>query len=59
MYADDNVLLAESPEDTQTSLNTMKDYCSMFDLEININKTKVMIFSRRKLRKPHYFNYGD
>ena len=42
MYADDNVLLAESPEDLQTSLNTMKDYCSMFDLEINIDKTKVM-----------------
>ena len=59
MYADDTVLLAESPEDLQTSLNTMKDYCSMFDLEINIDKTKVMIFSRGKLRKPHYFNYGD
>ena len=43
----------------QTSLNTMKDYCSMFDLENNIDKTKVMIFSRGKLRKPHYFNYGD
>ena len=59
MYAADTVLLAESPEDLQTSLNTMKDYCSMFDLEINIDKTKVMIFSRGKLRKPHYFNYGD
>ena len=58
MYADATVLL-ESPEDLQTSLNTMKDYCSMFDLDINIDKTKVMIFSRGKLRKPHYFNYGD
>ena len=56
MYAADTVLLAESPEDLQTSLNTMKDYCSMFDLEINIDKTKVMICSRGKLRKPHYFN---
>ena len=44
MYADDTVLLVETPEDLQTSLNTMKDYCSMFDLEINIDKTKVMIF---------------
>ena len=59
MYADYTVLLAESPEDLQTSLNTMKDYCSMFDLEINIDKTNVIIFSRGKLRKPHYFNYGD
>ena len=59
MYADDTVLLAESPEDLQTSLNTIKDYCSIFGLDINIDKTKVMIFLRRKLRKPHYFNYGD
>ena len=28
----------------------------MFDFEINIDKTKVMIFSGGK---PHYFNYGD
>ena len=40
MYADDTVLLAESPEELHTSLNTMKDYCSMFDLEINMDKTK-------------------
>ena len=44
-------LLAESPEDLQTSLKTMKDYYSMFDLEFNIDKTKVMIFSRGKLQK--------
>ena len=37
----------------------MKDYCSIVDREINIDKTKVMTFSRRKLRKPHYFNYVD
>ena len=46
MYADDTVLLAESPEGLQISLNSMKEYCSLFDLKVNINKTKIMIFSR-------------
>ena len=50
MYADDTVLLAESPEDLLTSLNTMKNYCLVFDLKIIIDKTKVMIFSRGKLQ---------
>ena len=45
MFADDTVLLTDSP-DLQIPINTMKDYCSMFDLDINIDKTKVMIFSR-------------
>ena len=31
----------------------------MFDLEINIDNTKEMIFSRVNLRKPHYFNCGN
>ena len=52
MYADDKVLLAESPEDL---LNTIKDYCSMFDLEIIIDKTKVIIFSKSKLYETPLF----
>jgi len=59
MYADDTVLLAESPKDLQTSLNAMKEYCTLFDLKVNISKTKIMIFSRGKLRKPHSFYFGD
>ena len=58
MYADDTVLLAESPEDLHTSLNTITKNCSLFDLENNIDKTKVIIFSRGKIRKPYYFILG-
>ena len=31
----------------------------MFDLVINIDNTKKMIFSRVNLRKPRYFNCGN
>ena len=37
----------------------MEQYCDTFDLHINVNKTKILIFSRRKLRKHHIFNFGE
>lgn len=51
--------LNQSPEDLQRSLNAMKEYCSLFDLKVNIGKTKVIFFSRGKLRKPHSFYFGE
>ena len=54
MYADDIVLLVESPKYLHTLLHAMKDYCSMFDLENNIDKsivskTQKLIFNWVKL----------
>ena len=31
MYADDTVLLAESPEDLQKYLDTLNEFCNNFD----------------------------
>ena len=59
LYADDTVILAENPNDLQASLNEMEKYCDTFDLHINVNKTKILIFSRGKLRKHHIFNFGE
>ena len=59
LYADDTVILAENPNDLQASLNEMEKYCDTFDLHINVNKTKIQIFSRGKLRKHHIFNFGE
>ena len=58
LYADDRVILAENPNDLQASLDEMKKYCDTFDLHINVNKTKILIFSRGKLRRHHIFNLG-
>ena len=55
LYADDTVILAENPNDLQASLDEMKKYCDTFDLHINVNKTKILIFSRGKLRRHQYF----
>ena len=59
LYADDTVILAENPNDLQASLNEMEKYCDTFDLHINVNKTKILIFSKGKLRIHHIFNFGE
>ena len=51
LYADDTVILAESQEDLQQSINLMERYCSMWKLNINVSKTKITVFSRGKIRK--------
>ena len=56
LYADDTVIFSESKEDLQLALNGMSDYCSLWKLKVNVLKTKVIIFSRGKLRnKPSFF----
>ena len=50
-YADDTIVLAECPEDLQRALDILKIYCEFWGLDINVRKTKVMIFSRGKIRK--------
>ena len=59
LYADDTVILAENPNDLQASLNEMEKYCVTFDFHINVNKTKILIFSREKLREHHIFNFRE
>ena len=50
LYADDTVLLAETPNDLQRCISLMEDYCHNWGLKINTYKTKVTIFSRGKVR---------
>jgi hypothetical protein len=46
---DDTVILAESAAELQASLNAMYLYCQTWKLQVNIFKTKVVIFSRSRL----------
>ena len=56
LYADDTILLAESPEELQTALNSMNLYCNDWNFKINVSKTKVVIFSKGEIRKhPHFY----
>ena len=46
LYADDTVLMAENENDMQNLLDSFSDYCTNWKLKVNIEKTKIMIFSR-------------
>ena len=60
MYADDTIILADSKEKLQLALNTFKSYCDTWKLEINCSKTKIAIFSNRKVVPNDYnFKYGS
>ena len=59
LYADDTLVMAESPEELQSALNEVSQYCNTWGLTINQTKTKVVIFSRGKVRKHFNFKIGD
>ena len=58
LYADDTIILAESPDELQIALNAVHEYCNTWHLTVNASKTKIVIFSRGKIRKTPHFTYG-
>jgi hypothetical protein len=52
-HMDGTVLMSETKEGMQQSLNIFQLYCDLWKLDVNINKTKVMVFSKKK-----NFNYS-
>ena len=48
LYADDTVILSDSAENLQKSLDSFLKYCSEWKLQINNTKTKVVIFGAHK-----------
>ena len=46
MFADDTVSFSESVEGLQLSLNNLVSYCNKWDLTVNIDKTKIVVFKK-------------
>lgn len=44
MYADDMVIFSETAHELQEMLNTLYSYTSVWDLTVNVQKTKIVIF---------------
>ena len=56
LFTDDMVILGKSPDELQYHLDLLHTYCNSWGLEVNTEKTKIMVFryrgpfaSRRKL----------
>ena len=48
LYADDTIILAENERDLQTALDSVHEYCTKFKLIVNTNKTKIILFFKKK-----------
>ena len=59
LYADDTLILAESAKDLQKALDGLYIYCNKWALNVNVDKTKVIIFSKGKIKKFQSFKLGD
>ena len=46
LYCDDAVLFAKSPECLQKMLIKLYDYSTIWDIKVNTNKTKTIIFEK-------------
>ena len=52
VYADGSCLLASSPEHLQALIDALLDFCAALHMEINVEKTKVMVVSKPSARSP-------
>ena len=50
LYADDTVLSANSAQGLQKAFDCLSTYCKLWQLEVNTEKTKVMVISKRKTK---------
>jgi hypothetical protein len=57
LYADDTVLMAETPEDLQNQLNIFHHYCLAWKLKVNIDTTKIECFTNGRL--PHNLQFTN
>ena len=55
LYADDTIILADSANDLQNCLTVFEEYCKRWKLFVNVEKTKIMIFSKRKITPDRIF----
>ena len=59
LYADDTLVLAESDIQLQKALDGLHNYCNKWSLKVNIDKTKVIVFSLGKITRYKSFKFGE
>ena len=59
-YADDLVIMSTCPISLQKCITKLEKYCKDWKLEVNLKKTKIMIFNKQgSLIKKHKFFYKE
>ena len=57
LYADDIVLISENEENLQKMLNFVNEWCEKWQLNVNIEKTKIMHFRKKRKAKTNFKFY--
>jgi hypothetical protein len=58
-YADDIVLFSESKEGLQKCLTNLEQYCKVWEMNVNTNKTQIMVYTHKKCKKDYHFKFND
>ena len=58
LYADDTIILAESQYELQAALNGMLHYCRLWKLDVNSQKTKVVVFGNKRPATKNGYTFG-
>ncbi len=59
LFADDAVLISESAEGLQSSMNNLFEYCTKWNITVNVEKTKIVIFHKGRLKKGYRWVYNN
>ena len=62
LFADDAVIFSDTPEGLQLSLNKLQSYCETWNLTVNVDKTKIIVFRKDGLlsqRKRWFYNGAE
>jgi hypothetical protein len=59
LYADDLVLVAATPQALQQELNILNQFCTDWDLTVNLKKTKSLVFNPKPPDKKLRWKLGD
>ena len=58
LYADDTVLFSNTEGEMQHALDVYQTYCNTWHLTVNVDKTKIVIFSSGKLKQYNFLLNG-
>ena len=59
LYGDYTVIIAESAADLQKQLDSFSDYCDIWTLKVNVEKSKIVVFSQGTTTNNFKFNFNE
>ena len=49
LYADDTIIFSDNKDDFQKGLDAFHEYCQMWKLQVNYDKTNIIVFNARNI----------